>query len=201
MENLSKKQIITIGVIALIILIVVGYYYITNLQQINYENLEEAETIEENNIETNTIEETSQEIIVHIAGAVRQEGIVTLKEGARIVDAINQAGGLTEKADLTDVNLAYMLLDGQKIYIPNKGEEVQISLENGDEIIVIEAEIEETKNGIVNINTATIAELMELPRNRKLNSTKNNRIQKTKRKIQNNRRYKKRKWNRRIKIQ
>ena len=201
MENLSKKQIITIGVIALIILIVVGYYYITNLQQINYENLEEAETIEENNIETNTIEETSQEIIVHIAGAVRQEGIVTLKEGARIVDALNQAGGLTEKADLTDVNLAYMLLDGQKIYIPNKGEEVQISLENGDEIIVIEAEIEETKNGIVNINTATIAELMELPRNRKLNSTKNNRIQKTKRKIQNNRRYKKRKWNRRIKIQ
>ena len=201
MENLSKKQIITIGVIALIILIVVGYYYITNLQQINYENLEEAETIEENNIETNTIEETSQEIIVHIAGAVRQEGIVTLKEGARIVDAINQAGGLTEKADLTDVNLAYMLLDGQKIYIPNKGEEVQISLENGDEIIVIEAEIEETKNGIVNINTATIAELMELPRNRKLNSKKNNRIQKTKRKIQNNRRYKKRKWNRRIKIQ
>ena len=183
MENLSKKQIITIGVIALIILIVVGYYYITNLQQINYENLEEAETIEENNIETNTIEETSQEIIVHIAGAVRQEGIVTLKEGARIVDAINQAGGLTEKADLTDVNLAYMLLDGQKIYIPNKGEEVQISLENGDEIIVIEAEIEETKNGIVNINTATIAELMELPRNRKLNSKKNNRIQKTKRKI------------------
>lgn len=177
MENLSKKQIIVIAIIAVIIVIVVGYYFINNFQQINYEILDEAEISEENDTQTNTIiEEISQKIIVHIAGAVRQEGIVTLEEGQRIVDAINEAGGLTEKADLTNVNLAYILSDGQKIYIPTVGEEAKISTENGEKIIVDTKE-ENTKNNLlININTATIAELLELPRSRKLNSTKNNRI-------------------------
>lgn len=177
MENLSKKQIIVIAIIAIIIVIVVGYYLINNFQQINYEILDEAEISEENDTQTNIIiEEISKKIIVHIAGAVRQEGIVTLEEGQRIVDAINEAGGLTEKADLTNVNLAYILSDGQKIYIPTAGEEVKISTENGEEITVDTKEENTKNNSLININTATISELLELPRSRKLNSTKNHRI-------------------------
>ena len=67
------------------------------------------------------IEET---IVVHITGAVKKEGVIYLKKGARIVDAIKEAGGETKEADLSQVNLAYELQDGQKIYIPNKNEKV-----------------------------------------------------------------------------
>lgn len=167
MENLNKKQIITIGIIALIILIVVGYYIITNFQKISYENLDDMEISKENNAETsNTVEKIENKIVVHIAGAVRQEGIVTLEEGQRIVDAINAAGGLTEKANLANVNLAYVLSDGQKIYIPKEGEEAKISTENGDKIIVDVKEENTKSNSLININTATLAELLELPRSR-----------------------------------
>ena len=59
---------------------------------------------------------------MHITGEVKKEGVIYLKKGARIVDAIKEAGGETKEADLSQVNLAYELQDGQKIYIPNKNE-------------------------------------------------------------------------------
>ena len=55
---------------------------------------------------------------MHITGAVKTPGIVKLPEGARIEDAIDKAGGLTEDADISDINLAYVLEDGIKIKIP-----------------------------------------------------------------------------------
>lgn len=114
--------------------------------------------------ETNNLE---GKIIVHITGEVKNTGILVLKEEARIADAIESAGGATEEADLNKINLAYTLKDGQKIYIPNKEDEENIayitegsgnnvSVENGDE--------SEMKEKIkMNINTASQAELEELP--------------------------------------
>lgn len=114
--------------------------------------------------ETNDLE---GKIIVHITGEVKNTGILVLKEEARIADAIESAGGATEEADLNKINLAYTLKDGQKIYIPNKEDEENIeyitegsgnnvSVENGDE--------SEMKEKIkININTASQAELEELP--------------------------------------
>ena len=61
-------------------------------------------------------------IIVHIIGEVNKPGVVKLEEGARIIDAINEAGGQTENADLSKVNLAYIVEDGTQIYIPKYNE-------------------------------------------------------------------------------
>ena len=61
-------------------------------------------------------------IYVDIGGAVRQPMLAELPQGSRIEDAIEAAGGLTKKADLTNVNRAQLLTDGEKIYIPKKGE-------------------------------------------------------------------------------
>lgn len=77
------------------------------------ENIAQAET------EDNT-KENEETIVVHITGAVKNEGIVKVKETARINDVIETAGGITEEADLSEVNLAYVVEDGQKIYIPLK---------------------------------------------------------------------------------
>ena len=125
----------------------------------------------------NEIEEVSEtaeieeKIVVHITGAVKKEGVIYLKKGARIVDAIKEAGGETKEADLSQVNLAYELQDGQKIYIPNKNEKVSqyIISTNGETIDSNGANTgnestSTSKEGAkVNINTATQNELDGLP--------------------------------------
>ena len=61
----------------------------------------------------------SGKIYIYITGEVNVPGVVILKEGSRIVDAINAAGGTTAKANVTKVNLVYALEDGMKVNIPN----------------------------------------------------------------------------------
>lgn len=107
-------------------------------------------------------------IVIHITGAVQKTGILILPEGARIADAIDTSGGPTESADLDEVNLAYVLQDGQKVYIPSKGDKVKlegkayITSESGNNVIVQEVN-EKGGNKKVNINTATQSELENLP--------------------------------------
>ena len=135
-------------------------------EQNKSENIVESEQSKTN--ETANIEET---IVVHITGEVKKEGVIYLKRGARIVDAIKEAGGETKEADLSQVNLAYELQDGQKIYIPNKNEKISqyIIGKNGETMNDNSANTgnESTsynKEGAkVNINTASQAELDSLP--------------------------------------
>jgi len=57
-------------------------------------------------------------LIVHVVGAVRRPGLLRLKVGSRVADALARAGGPTRKADLTAVNLAAPLADGQQVVVP-----------------------------------------------------------------------------------
>lgn len=90
-------------------------------------------------------------IRVHIAGAVVNPGVYTLKDGDRVTDAIAAAGGFTEDANRDALNLAARLADGQKITVPRMGEPTPVAGPG-----------EETQ-GKVNINTATQAQLEALP--------------------------------------
>ena len=154
MEKLknNKKIIIIIGVI---ILIIISIYVLKKIDEYNYEenNYEEYFAEEENIIK----EEAKKVIVVHIIGEINKPGIVELEEGARVIDAIKKAGGTTEKADLAQINLAYILKDGQKIYIPNtedNDKKIEYNTAN------IENNIKEEK---ININTADEDELQRLP--------------------------------------
>ena len=64
--------------------------------------------------------EETEAILVHVAGQVRQEGVYKIKLGDRVIDAVKLAGGATVFADLSSLNLAEKLKDGQKIMIPLK---------------------------------------------------------------------------------
>lgn len=91
-------------------------------------------------------------IFVHVCGEVLNPGVYELPEGSRIVDAVKAAGGLSEEASEESVNLAEVVKDGMQVVIPNR----------------IEAEaaakqMAESAAGLVNLNTATKAQLMELP--------------------------------------
>ena len=167
----NKKKIISI---ALAIMIVIGFiiYMVINNQndnEINFEELVTNQNNEENEQESetnenNTQEETKKEIVVHITGEVKKEGVVYLEEGSRVVDAIKKAGGETKEADLSQVNLAYVLQDGQKIYIPNKNEKISAyTSENMGDNIEQNNTTTKKEGAKVNINTAGVEELDQLP--------------------------------------
>ena len=63
-------------------------------------------------------------LLVHVVGEVAEPGLVTLPEGARVADAVEAAGGVTRKADLTAVNLARTVVDGEQLHVPQPGEPV-----------------------------------------------------------------------------
>ena len=60
-------------------------------------------------------------LVVHVVGAVRRAGLFRLPEGARVADALARAGGPTARADLSLVNLAAPLADGQQVLVPRRG--------------------------------------------------------------------------------
>ena len=167
-ENLNKKQKTIILIIAIIVAIGM-IYFIHNKNQIRSDIDLESEILISNTSENKTNVELQEDlVIIHITGSVKNPGIVKLKDGSRIEDAIEAAGGLTENADITNVNLAYVLDDGVKIRIPSITDE-----KNGDEQILEEGSgeniIEETNMTLgastkeVNINKATETELQSLP--------------------------------------
>ncbi len=63
-------------------------------------------------------------LIVHVSGAVVRPGVVTLPSSARVLDAVEAAGGATSEADLHQLNLAAPLVDGVQIRVPVVGEEL-----------------------------------------------------------------------------
>ncbi|MED0872207.1 helix-hairpin-helix domain-containing protein [Bacillus mobilis] len=64
-------------------------------------------------------------IVIDMKGAVVKEGVYEMKEGDRVKDAIEKAGGLLPEADRMKVNLAQMVQDQMILYVPNKNEQVQ----------------------------------------------------------------------------
>lgn len=159
MKETSLKMKIIIIAAAVIIIGTIGLYIhnITNDDE-NYQEIEETSTNQNEEIET---ENTQEKIMVHIIGEVKNQGVVVLESGARIVDAIEAAGGETDEADLTKLNLAYILNDGEKIKVPKKGEEQQEYITSTIGLETLEEN--KTESQKININTANLEELTKLP--------------------------------------
>lgn len=166
MENLNKTQKLIFIIIATFMLLVIGYYFMHKTKQ--YDSYEITEMVQEDknseDSNNNLKEELPNTIVVHITGAVEEEGIVFVVEGSRIIDVITKAGGTRVDAELSNVNLAYMVKDGQKIYIPSiHDEEIQKEIidNSSGENIIIDGDILES-GGMVNINKANQTELETL---------------------------------------
>jgi competence protein ComEA len=101
-------------------------------------------------------------LFVHVAGAVAKPGVYQLPAGARVVDGITAAGGAKPDADLSSINLARPLTDGERVYIPRKGE-MPPSAAAPPDGAVSGGGGPAGASGKVNINTATVGQLEELP--------------------------------------
>ncbi len=92
-------------------------------------------------------------VLIHLTGQVSSPGVVELEADSRVLDAIKLAGGPTDEADLSRINLAGKLQDGTQIRVPAVGEDVSTAVN------VFGAEGQK----LISINAASATELQTLP--------------------------------------
>lgn len=110
------------------------------------------------------------ELLVHVIGAVHSPGVVRLPTGARVVDAIDAAGGAREDAQTEQLNLARLVADGEQVRVPVVGESVDpagpveaIPSTGTGAGAATPAGGGTSGAGLVNVNTASASELEKLP--------------------------------------
>ena len=120
------------------------------------------ETEIETNSSTSQIIESGEEekIFVYAIGAVNKPGVIEVSVDSRLYEVIELAGGLTQNADQTAINLAKTVVDEEKIIIPYK-EESSTKKEN-QKINQLFTETHSNNFGKININTAGVEELQML---------------------------------------
>ncbi|MBN2389758.1 MAG: helix-hairpin-helix domain-containing protein [Anaerolineae bacterium] len=96
---------------------------------------------------------TPQPLRIYVSGAVEQPGVVTVPAGSLLADALDAAGGAADDADMDSINLAALLVDNQHVIVPHRAATLQPEgTASGSSV-----------DALVNINTATAAELEMLP--------------------------------------
>lgn len=155
------------------------------------QNIIEESKDEENDLNTNNLSQAIKTFYIDVKGYVKNPGVYELDDGKRVLDAIKQAGGVLKNGDTTAINLSKKLFEEMVIYVPKKNEVIKVIEnnvvieENNQEVIIkddavieeekvigntpieIEEQLppdknDETENNKVNINTATVEELMTL---------------------------------------
>ena len=112
--------------------------------------------------QTATAKGASATIAVHVAGAVNHPGVVELRQGARVIDAVEAVGGALTDGDLDRLNLAAKVTDGQRVYVAKVGQaDPGAGAEPGG--ASGSDPVSGSTDGKVNLNTATQAQLEELP--------------------------------------
>lgn len=157
----EHKVYVSLGLLTVIIL--VSYLIFSGKEPIS-QHISEGEnwesgipefTNEENNKET-TEEIVEENILVDVKGAVKNPGVYYGRTGDRVIDVIDEAGGLIDGADESAVNFAMRVTDEMVVYIPKVGEEVDLP----EEVLAPAQKAE--KGGKVNLNKANQSELETL---------------------------------------
>lgn len=144
----SDKKRIGIIILIYILLFLFFYFFKSNNENTFVNQLSQSPDTEVQIENEEVLIEEEEEIFIHISGEVNYPGLIKLSKGQRLYEAIDIAGGMTEKADLNQINLSLVLNDQDKVYIPSKGENVNF--------------IQTNSTPLININTASKEELMTL---------------------------------------
>jgi len=146
-NSVYKKGLAVVLIIAIIIMAALGIKLSGGDEEIIFTNYSSIDANESDEINEGIKEEAKVYIYVDMDGAVVNPGVYGLIEGSRVIDAINMAGGLTEKAFTQNLNKARKLVDGEKIFINEEGEAADVFIDDK----------------LININTASEDSLMSLP--------------------------------------
>lgn len=128
--------------------------------------VEDAQAVEDDVAidEDDRTDEVVTTIYVDVCGAVKYPGVYQLDSGARVFEALELAGGLTDEASVQAINQAGFLTDGQKLYIPTEAEwDAGLTQDSIQNAANEQMPSESVDDGRININTADEAGLCELP--------------------------------------
>ena len=111
------------------------------------------------------------DIKIYIKGEIETPGLYEIGADTRLLELIEIAGGTTKNADLENINLAAILIDGTTVVIPEKGSTQEIDpmiaigsqVEYQPEKSKVSSSADKIKSGQININSAPVSELMRLP--------------------------------------
>ncbi len=113
---------------------------------------------------TSTLTATPIPLMVYVSGAVARPDVYALAPQSIVKNAIEAAGGATAEADLTRLNLARPLQNGEQVHVPQKGEENLPPSPTSGEAPPTPSPVQPPQPGAkINVNTATAAELEQLP--------------------------------------
>ncbi len=176
-----RKRKIIIIIVSILIIVLSLTIFLLNKIDLKKEEEKEVTVIESNTIEKKEVQEPI--LKVDIKGEINKPGIYSLKEESRVIDVIEEAGGLTNQADTSVINLSKKIEDEMVIIIYSKKEvsnfkktkELETEVQNKciqpdtnalKNDACIKDKNENTKSSVstkININTASLEELMTLP--------------------------------------
>ncbi len=169
MVNFSKNQIIALIAIAGVALVGLSLGSFRGSKNASLNNsritINKASATNRDTGSAEAIDENSGEVVVHVAGEVNSPGVYRLAQGSRVMDAIELAGGATADANLDVLNLAERVRDAQQVYVQSKSAQVTTPVSGPASSYTSSSSSSSTKSpiGMININTAGIAELDRLP--------------------------------------
>ena len=159
---MEYKKVLSIigGVLAVIVIILVGRGMMASSTK--------EKVMVTNAVNTTRVEETTtmmpQNCYVDIKGEVLRPGVYEFSCESRMQDVIKKAGGFTEEADETKINLAQKITDQMQIIVPNvhSKQEDGLTEGNSEKGSSITTSVSNSKQGTININTATLEELQTI---------------------------------------
>ena len=158
-----------------VVVMVVGVWWVVRVPppppeaSIPFATTSVASNLIASNTDASSAISSSANITVYVSGEVVKPGVYVLLATARVIDALQAAGGATSSADLVVVNLAAPLVDAAQVFIPRMGSTPRVTLPRphaGINLPIAGAGAvggATSTAGIVDINSATISDLDALP--------------------------------------
>lgn len=147
----KHKEAVKYCIYAVVLLVTGTVYFSAGQKKREYGNAVVITQADTENEECTDEVQAENDIYVYVCGDVLEPGVIKCAAGTRMYEAVQMAGGMAECADTASLNMAGILSDGDRIYIPCESEYIS------------ETDGTVSTSGLVNINRATENELMTLP--------------------------------------
>jgi competence protein ComEA len=119
--EIGRAQLFVYGAIAIALLLIGARWVRSDAPDPAAGGVTELRTGGETGAEGMSVDRGGEDLVVHVAGAVREPGVYRLPGGSRVTDAIERAGGAVAGAAIDAINLAAPLADGQQVQLPERG--------------------------------------------------------------------------------
>ncbi len=159
----ASMQRLVLGVTAVLFISLIGAVVFVRSSASSTQSVLGSSPADNSQVEgASTTTTTGPSVVVDIGGAVRSPGVYRLALGSRVVDALERAGGPAEDIDTTRLNLAAPLVDGERVWLPRRGESLEgVAIGPASQGVGGQGGLQSTAP--LDLNTATAEQLNELP--------------------------------------